>query len=75
MLIKRLSDAVRDGDTIRAVRSTGSNQNGHTPGVTQLSRHAQTFLIKETYETGLDIGHTRYFEAHGEHLEWKMLAI
>ena len=76
VLIKRLSDAVRDGDAIRAViRSTGSNQNGHTPGVTQPSRHSQASLIKETYEkAGLDVGHTRYFEAHGEYLELKMPA-
>ncbi|KAL6236739.1 polyketide synthase dehydratase-domain-containing protein [Aspergillus navahoensis] len=32
----RLSDALHDGDTIRAViRSTGSNQDGRTPGITQ----------------------------------------
>lgn len=35
VVIKRLCDAIRDGSTIRAViRSTGSNQDGHTPGVT-----------------------------------------
>ena len=61
VLTKRLSDAVRDGNTIRAViRSTGSNHNGHTPGVTQPSRHAQASLIKETYEkAGLDVRRTR----------------
>ena len=77
VLIKRLSDAVRDGDTIRAVvRSTGSNQDGHTPGVTQPSRQLQTSLIRETYEkAGLDFGDTRYFEAHGEYSQLKMVAI
>lgn len=67
VIIKRVSDAVRDGDTIRAViRSTGSNQDGRTPGITQPSKEAQAVLIKETYEkAGLHFGSTRFFEAHG----------
>ena len=41
------------------IRSTGSNRNSHTPGVTQPSWHLQASLIKETYEkAGLDVGHT-----------------
>lgn len=68
LVIKRLNDAVRDGDTIRAViRSTGSNQDGHTPGVTQPSKSSQSTLILETYrKAGLDFSPTRYFEAHGK---------
>lgn len=67
VVIKRLSDAVRDGDTIRAViRSTGSNQDGRTPGITQPDQNAQESLIRETYQKeGLDMSYTRYFEAHG----------
>lgn len=67
LVIKRISDAIRDGDTIRAViRSTGSNQDGHTPGVTQPNGDSQTSLIRETYEkAGLDFSSTRFFEAHG----------
>ncbi len=67
VVIKLLADAVRDGDTIRTViRSTGSDQDGHTPGITQPSRDAQEALIRRTYEkAGLDPGATRYFEAHG----------
>ena len=35
VVIKLLSDAVRDGDTIRAVvRATGVNQDAHTSGIT-----------------------------------------
>jgi len=35
VIVKRLSDALRDGDTIRAVvRGTGINQDGRTPGPT-----------------------------------------
>ena len=68
VIIKRLSDAIRDGDTLRAIiRSTGSNQDGHTPGITQPRKDAQALLIKETYEkAGLDFGTTRFFEAHGK---------
>ena len=68
VLIKRLEDALTDGNTIRAViRSTGSNQDGHTQGVTQPSADSQAELIKWTYDkAGLTLGPTRYFEAHGE---------
>ena len=67
VVIKLLKDAVRDGDMIRAViRSTGSNQDGRTPGITQPSRDAQESLIRKTYEkAGLNPRDTRYFEAHG----------
>jgi acyl transferase domain-containing protein len=67
MILKRVSDAVRDGNTIRAViRATGSNEDGKTPGITQPSREAQECLIKETYRrAGLSMAPTRFFEAHG----------
>ena len=68
VIIKRLRDALQDGNTIRAViRSTGSNQDGHTPGVTQPNKDAQALLIKQTYyKARLDLAPTRYCEAHGE---------
>lgn len=67
VILKRLSDAVRDGDVIRAVvRSTGSNCDGRTAPITQPSREAQAMLIRETYaKAGLDMSHTRFVEAHG----------
>ena len=67
IVLKRLTDALRDGDTIRAVvRSTGSNQDGRTPGITQPSRDAQELLMKETYaKASIDMKSTRYVEAHG----------
>ena len=67
IVLKRLTDALRDGDTIRAVvRSTGSNQDGRTPGITQPSQDAQEDLINDTYtKAGLDMQTTRYVEAHG----------
>lgn len=67
VVLKLLSDAIRDNDTIRAViRSTGSNHDGRTPGITSPSKDAQELLIKETYgKAGLDLQTTRFFEAHG----------
>ncbi|KAF2106034.1 hypothetical protein BDV96DRAFT_607692 [Lophiotrema nucula] len=66
VIIKRLSDAVRDGDTIRAViRGVGCNQDGNTP-LAQPSKDAQARLIADTYRrAGLDPSETRYVEAHG----------
>ncbi|OJJ75778.1 hypothetical protein ASPBRDRAFT_38078 [Aspergillus brasiliensis CBS 101740] len=67
VVVKRLSDALRDGDCIRAViRNTGANQDGRTPGITQPNGLSQLNLIKQTYDqAGLDMGPTRFFEAHG----------
>ncbi|KAM7189670.1 polyketide synthase [Rhypophila sp. PSN 637] len=67
LVLKRLSEAVRDGDVIRAViRATGSNQDGHTPGITQPSLTAQEELIRGLYKrAGLNPEATRYVEAHG----------
>lgn len=67
IVIKPVKDAIRDGDTIRAVvRSTRSNQDGRTPGIIQPDREAQKVLIENTYlQAGLDPAATRYFEAHG----------
>lgn len=70
MVLKRLSDALDHGDTIRAViRSSGVNQDGRTPGLTQPSANAQEQLIRSVYaKAGLDLASTRYIEAHGEFL-------
>ncbi|PYI26893.1 hypothetical protein BP00DRAFT_464852 [Aspergillus indologenus CBS 114.80] len=67
LVLKRLSCAVRDGDTIRAVvRATACNQNGYTPGITQPSKSAQEALINDCYaRAGLDKARTLYVEAHG----------
>ncbi|KAK7967304.1 Type I Iterative PKS [Apiospora aurea] len=67
LVIKPLSAAISHGDTIRAViRATGSNQDGHTPTLTQPSVDSQERLIREVYrKAGLEYGSTRYFEAHG----------
>jgi acyl transferase domain-containing protein len=67
LIIKRIKDAIRDGDTIRAViRSTGSNQDGRTPGVTQPNKDSQEKLIRDTYlKAGLVMHQTMFFESHG----------
>lgn len=67
LVLKKLGDAVRDGDMIRAViRASGSNQDGHTPGITQPSLGAQEELIRRVYKScHLDFKLTRYVEAHG----------
>ena len=67
MVIKRVEDALRDGDTIRAViRNTGSIQDGKTPAITQPSLESQFTLIERTYQqAGLSMEPTRFFEAHG----------
>lgn len=71
VIMKRLSDAIRDGDHIECViRETGCNQDGHTPGITMPSQEAQTKLIHDTYRrAGLDLSkpedRPQYFEAHG----------
>lgn len=67
LVLKLLSQAVNDGDTIRAViRATGANQDGRTPGITQPNSDAQEILIRDVYDdAGLDLRSTLFFEAHG----------
>ncbi|KAK2042138.1 polyketide synthase [Colletotrichum somersetense] len=67
VVLKRLSDAIRDGDTIRAViRNTGCNHDGHSPGLTAPAKEAQAELMRLTYaQAQLDPSETRFFEAHG----------
>ncbi|BCJ75937.1 hypothetical protein CS0771_54810 [Catellatospora sp. IY07-71] len=67
VVLKRLDDAVRDGDRIRAViDGTAINQDGRSAAFTAPSVEAQTRLIRSllaaTGLTGADIG---YHEAHG----------
>ncbi|KAI1382727.1 putative polyketide synthase [Hypoxylon trugodes] len=66
-VLKCLTDAVTDGDMIRAViRATGSNQDGHTPGIWQPSSESQEELIRTVYRScGLGFESTHYVEAHG----------
>ncbi|KAI0107024.1 hypothetical protein GGR51DRAFT_559712 [Nemania sp. FL0031] len=67
LVVKPLVDAIAAGDTIRAViRSTATNQDGRTPGLTQPSQEAQESLIRDAYRAGgLSLHNTRLFETHG----------
>lgn len=67
IVLKPLADALRDGDSIRAViRNSGVNQDGKTSGITLPSGEAQSSLIASVYKSaGLDPLETTYVEAHG----------
>lgn len=67
LVLKSVGDAIRDGNVIRSViRSTGTNQDGKSPVITQPAAESQEALIREVYSrAGLDLSSTRYFEAHG----------
>lgn len=66
VVLKRVDDAQRDNDAIRAVvRATSANQDGKTKAITLPSLDAQVDLIRSAYrEAGLDFHDTTYFEAH-----------
>ncbi|KAI0431088.1 hypothetical protein F5Y09DRAFT_355290 [Xylaria sp. FL1042] len=68
LYLKRLSDAMRDGDPIRGViRGTAANANGKTSGITQPSAIGQEAVIRKAYAFAgnLDPDETSYFECHG----------
>ncbi|KAJ5548829.1 hypothetical protein N7513_006063 [Penicillium frequentans] len=67
IVLKRLDDAIRDGDPIRAViRETHLNQDGKTETITSPSPQAQERLIRSCYQkAGIDTRSIQYFEAHG----------
>ncbi|KAH6656006.1 hypothetical protein BKA67DRAFT_515368 [Truncatella angustata] len=67
LLVKKLSDAIRDGDTIRSViRGTAINSNGKTNGITLPSADGQEAVIRKAYDqAGLDYYGTQYVECHG----------
>ena len=66
--IKRLDDAIRDGNPVRAViRATSSNCDGKTPGISNPSSEAHERLIRRAYEVaGLrSFSETAMVECHG----------
>lgn len=56
VVLKRLSNAIADGDRIEwVIRGSGLNQDGRSPGITMPSASAQRDLIARTYASaGLD---------------------
>ncbi|KAF2138887.1 uncharacterized protein K452DRAFT_276732 [Aplosporella prunicola CBS 121167] len=68
LYVKRLDEAIRDGNPIRAiVRSTGTNCDGKTPGLSHPSPESHEALIRRTYESaGIhDFCQTAFVECHG----------
>ncbi|MCJ1357758.1 MAG: hypothetical protein MMC33_007754 [Icmadophila ericetorum] len=66
--IKKLDDALRDGNPIRAViRGTAANHDGKTPGMAAPSIDAQERLMKRAYEVAgiTDFSRTGFVECHG----------
>ena len=67
MVLKRLNDALRDGDSVRAIiRASGVGQDGKTNGILLPSSQAQQELVASLYnKSGIDPQQVAYVEAHG----------
>ncbi|MBB5862399.1 beta-ketoacyl synthase N-terminal-like domain-containing protein, partial [Xanthomonas arboricola] len=67
VLLRRLEDALRDGDVIHGViRGSGINQDGATNGITAPSARSQERLHSQVYDTfGIDPDGIDMVEAHG----------
>lgn len=66
--IKKLSDAVRDGDPVRAViRATSTNCDGKTPGMACPSSESHESMMRRAYQTAQlpDLSRTAFVECHG----------
>ena len=67
LYIKKLSDAVRDGDPIRAViRATATNCDGKTPGMACPSSESHEAMIRRVYQVAQlhDPSQTAMVECH-----------
>ncbi|MBC7136757.1 MAG: hypothetical protein H5U25_14095, partial [Oceanibaculum nanhaiense] len=67
LLLKRLEDALADGDPVRAViRGWGTNQDGRTNGITAPNPQAQTRLMQSVHRKfGIDPASIGLIECHG----------
>ncbi|MGW0611469.1 beta-ketoacyl synthase N-terminal-like domain-containing protein [Streptomyces sp. NPDC002788] len=67
VILKRLSDAERDGDRVLAViRATAVNSDGRSNGLMAPHPAAQQALLESAYaRAGLTAAHVDYVEAHG----------
>lgn len=68
IILKRLGDALRDCDPIRAViRGWSTNSDGNTLGISTPDAKSQAACIKSAYKcAGIEnLGATSYIECHG----------
>jgi acyl transferase domain-containing protein/thioesterase domain-containing protein len=67
ILLKRLSDAIADGDNIAAlIRGSAINQDGKTSGLTVPNGPAQQEVIRRALRNAaVDVDQVGYLEAHG----------
>ncbi|WP_162878074.1 type I polyketide synthase [Trinickia diaoshuihuensis] len=67
VVLKRLADALREGDDIRAViAGTGVGQDGRTNAITSPSAEAQIALMRRVQrDAGIGPDQIQYVEAHG----------
>ena len=66
--IKKLSDAIRDGDPIRGIiRSTATNCDGKTPGMACPSSESHEAMMRRAYQIAQisDLSKTAFVECHG----------
>lgn len=67
VMLKTLSDAIKDNDHIYAViKNSGTNHGGHVNSLTTPNPNAQADLIRETWApTGVSPSTITYMESHG----------
>lgn len=67
VILKRLQDALRDGDQVMAViRGSAVNQDGRSNGLTAPNRSAQESVIRQALENAsVHAAQISYVEAHG----------
>ncbi|MEX2601917.1 MAG: type I polyketide synthase [Balneolaceae bacterium] len=67
LVLKRLSDAEKDGDSILGlIRGSAVNQDGSSGGLTVPSGPSQEAVVRQAMANGnVDPSHVNYIEAHG----------
>ncbi|KIM92741.1 hypothetical protein OIDMADRAFT_62276 [Oidiodendron maius Zn] len=68
IFVKPLQTAIRDGNPIRAIiRSTMTNSDGKTAGITNPSTESQEAMIRKAYQVAgiTDFSKTAFVECHG----------
>lgn len=67
IVLKRLSNAIRDKNVIHAIIRGGDiNNDGQTKGIMQPSQHAQEILLRDAYyDSDISPLQVQYIEAHG----------